>query len=866
MAYQPKSYRKFVATAATATLVAGVLAPAVSAASFTDVPERYQDAVDFVVSKGIQGFSDTQFGTGENIKRVDAAVMVAKVVGLDTENAPAAGFTDVPARAQGAVNALKAAGITSGKSTTSFGAQDLITRGELAIWIDRAFNLEGSADHNFTDVADRYAEAVEALVANEITQGVSATQFGVTQNAKRGDFAIFLHRASAEVTPVNPEVVGVSSINAAQVEIKFNKAVKASSVVDSDGTLKASVFTFTKVSGTGTVTVDDYSLATLSEDGKTLTVTASAGSFKSLNFVVTAPADTIEFEDGSFTGSYTSNVIATGDTVAPTVTGVTKLNATTVRVNFSEPLSGAGNWSFKFADGTTATVNPSTANIAKGYVDLTIDAGIDAGKEITATIIGAADYAGNLISPNPVTVSFSKGALDGTKPSVSTITPIGLNKVEIKFSEEVQGFGASDITVDGTPRTANDSTAALTGTEAIVTQDSSDKTKYVVEFVPFNSAGLHTIGLSANSVTDLSGEANNAFSRVIDFKADTVDPKLANSEVKVVDGTEYLYLTFDESVDAGNLTSLAATQVKDYVTVEGTINLSGLTAVTNTDEKQYRVALSGVQFDPDNGPAATIADGAEYTVSLTGAFEDKSNNDLGSTSVKFSRGADKDTGKPTIVKTVDNGESTPKIASNGIHVTANNKFQVTFNKAVDGASATNKANYVVNGATVKSATLLPNNIVEVTFEDDSITLGGLRNVTISGVKSSAGVVMDAYSTSEYFVENVRPVVTSASLVAQDQIKVVFSEAVDASKVTAADLDVFVGTTKEAETGKFNVTRVGSTGSTDKEFIITLDDALTATEYAQTLTVEIVHDTTNANSVIADENGNLVKTGVFTVSK
>ncbi|MFC5732009.1 S-layer homology domain-containing protein [Cytobacillus gottheilii] len=227
MAYQPKSYRKFVATAATATLVAGVLAPAVSAASFTDVPERYQDAVDFVVSKGIQGFSDTQFGTGENIKRVDAAVMVAKVVGLDTESAPAAGFTDVPARAQGAVNALKAAGITSGKSTTSFGAQDLITRGELAIWIDRAFNLEGSADHNFTDVADRYAEAVEALVANEITNGVSATSFGVTQNAKRGDFAIFLHRASN--VDAELEVVEVSAINAKTIEVDFNTAVEDTS-------------------------------------------------------------------------------------------------------------------------------------------------------------------------------------------------------------------------------------------------------------------------------------------------------------------------------------------------------------------------------------------------------------------------------------------------------------------------------------------------------------------------------------------------------------------------------------------------------------------------------------------------------------
>ena len=56
---------------------------------------KYQDAVDFLVSKGIKGKPDGTFGTHEPIKRVDAAVFVVKAIGLDTENAPASGFTDV---------------------------------------------------------------------------------------------------------------------------------------------------------------------------------------------------------------------------------------------------------------------------------------------------------------------------------------------------------------------------------------------------------------------------------------------------------------------------------------------------------------------------------------------------------------------------------------------------------------------------------------------------------------------------------------------------------------------------------------------------------------------------------------------------
>ncbi|WP_052343673.1 S-layer homology domain-containing protein [Bacillus massiliigorillae] len=195
-----KSYRKFVATAATATLVASAIAPLASAASFTDVAPKYKEAVDFLVSKGVDGLPGNKFGVNDNIKRVDAAVMIAKVLELDIKSAPASGFTDVPARAVEHVNALKAAGITNGKTTTKFDSHALITRGELAKWIQRGFELKGSSDLAFTDVAPSYKEAVTALVSNQITNGISEKQFGTNNPAKRGDYAIFLHKAS-QVTP-----------------------------------------------------------------------------------------------------------------------------------------------------------------------------------------------------------------------------------------------------------------------------------------------------------------------------------------------------------------------------------------------------------------------------------------------------------------------------------------------------------------------------------------------------------------------------------------------------------------------------------------------------------------------------------------
>ncbi|WP_050616487.1 S-layer homology domain-containing protein [Bacillus testis] len=192
MAYQPKAFQKFIAGAMAAALVAS---PTASAGTFTDVAPRYGEAVDFLLGYGIQGISTTKFGVPNEIKRVDAAIMLAKVLELDIENAPDSGFTDVPKRGVKYINALKEQGITVGKTTATFDAHSTITRGELAVWIQRGFGLEGDTQVYFSDVAPKYVEAVSALVENGITDGITETQFGTGKKAKRGDYAIFLMRA-----------------------------------------------------------------------------------------------------------------------------------------------------------------------------------------------------------------------------------------------------------------------------------------------------------------------------------------------------------------------------------------------------------------------------------------------------------------------------------------------------------------------------------------------------------------------------------------------------------------------------------------------------------------------------------------------
>ncbi|MCG3084087.1 MULTISPECIES: S-layer homology domain-containing protein [unclassified Anoxybacillus] len=957
MAYQPKSYRKFLAGTVSAAVVASAIAPVASAASFTDVAGSvHADDIATLVAKGyIKGYADGTFKPDQSLTRGEAAIIFSRILKDMGVTEKGAGFPDVPAEKAElaeAVAIVQAAGIMTGDEKGNFNPNANITREQMAKVLVEAFDLMKPADFvsNVTDLDKAASWAREYIQVLDATDVTLNTEFMPKQNVTRGQFASFVVRAmnvgvtaanitgvafvdlntlevtfngelkevkkedfaiegveiesvsikaaaaaeakttvvviktktaleegkaynvsykgqttdkaKVDVPVVTPKVESVSAINAAQLQVKFNKAVDKSTVVESDGTLVAGVVSVTKVDGTGSVTIDGTSLASLSEDGKTLTITVASGALNSMKYVVNVPANTVKATDGKYVEKYTSEVLTASDSTAPTVTKTETLNASTVRVYFSEPLSSAGNWTFKLADGSTAIVT-TTPNLAKGYVDLAIDSSVAAGKEITATIIGATDYANNLINPNPVTVKFTKGQLDGVKPTVTSVTALGLNKFEVKFSEEVQGFDGSDISIDG--GALNDISAGAPGTleagEAKVTQDATDKTKYTVELGTALSAGIHTVGIVANAVSDLSGEQNVAFSKVVEFKADTTAPKLVSSEVKKENGAEYLYLTFDESVTPGVVSSLTAKQVKDYVTTPGTIDLSGLTAVSGTDNKQYKVALNAVQFTPSGGSAASLSTGATYTVTLAN-FTDASGNALADTTVTFNRASDTDTNKPAIDTTYDNGESSPHVASNGIKVVDNDTIQVKFDRALDGATATNKFNYQVNGLTVESATLLPNNIVELKLAADTNALSGLRNVTISGVKSKDGVLMDTFTASEYFVENVKPYVTSATLITPNQIKVVFSEAVQVSTVTAEDLDVYVGSTQEAETAPFAVTQANS-GSTDKEFIITLTDDLTPAEYAQTITVKVVNGTTD---IIVDANNNKVKTGVVTVSK
>ncbi|MGN7408096.1 S-layer homology domain-containing protein [Sporosarcina sp. SAFN-010] len=166
--------------------------------NFIDVTPAYKDAVDYLVKNKItQGTSSTTFGISTKIKRIDAAIMLAKALGIEGFETSSSVYKDVPSRGFGAVNALSKRGIMKGKSDTLFGADSYLTRGEVALILTRAYSLDGTGTTtNFADVSSSYKNAVNALVKNNITQGKSPSLFGTTSSITRGEIAIFLYRAS----------------------------------------------------------------------------------------------------------------------------------------------------------------------------------------------------------------------------------------------------------------------------------------------------------------------------------------------------------------------------------------------------------------------------------------------------------------------------------------------------------------------------------------------------------------------------------------------------------------------------------------------------------------------------------------------
>lgn len=792
MAYQPKSYRKFVATAATATLVASAIAPAVGAASnFTDVAPKYKDAVDYLVVNNItQGTSDTLFGTHDNIKRGDLAIWLAKALKLDTTGAAASGFSDTKGtRYDAYVSVLKAKGYISGKSATEFAPNATVTRGEMAIMLSNAYDLKSDVATSFTDAVGNYKTAIQGLYAFGVTTGKSDTMFGTSMNITRGDLAIFLKRA-AEVVKT-PAVANVTVANGKELVVTFNQAVNKDKVAG-----KVSL-TDTK---TGSVA---WNNPVLSEDGKTLTLTvAGDGVIDVKDATLTVEPIETKADAKKSTVRYVS-LLTYSDNAAASVASV-KAEDTTAVIKFSEPVKDQGTVS---VNGTVT----SNYDLSADGKTLTVK-GLEAEKSYKVDLVGVRDFAGNLSNPISLSFTVSKPVVDNVKPTVAT--NVSGNKVTLNFSKAVTGTG--EVKIGNETITITNPASLPTGVTF-----SEDKKSLSIDTQLYNNGAIFGNNSFVNVTIKVSNftDGKNVMAEVTTtatLNADTKAPAFVSATAKA-DGT--ITVEFNEEVQVPNVNELTVTSIEGITQSPAkTFNVTAVKYLTVDGVTSKNKLVFTVDAPAASGDVAFEAEktyGVELAKDTVKDVYGKTNADA----VKFS------VTRPKAGTSVDPSA----VVKTDISVNANVITVVYSEDMTD--SAKNAANYTLGGKALPSNATVEfiNNRknVKITLPAGYVTATGDYNFVIGDVVAKSGNTVDptdvvssndGKSEALKLYETVAPTVNSKLTVnSSSQVVVSFSETVQSYDV---DND---GVAYEGITTKVNGTTVGAsyTVNGDGKLVVTL---------------------------------------------
>jgi methionine-rich copper-binding protein CopC len=832
MAYQPKSYKKFVATAATATLVASAVAPVALAAKpaseFSDVAPQYKEAVDYLIDNKIAaGKTPTTFGTAENIIRVDAAIWIAKATLTDGEisDAPASDFSDVPARGKIYVDALKFKGYVNGSDATTFNSYANISRGEVALILAEAYDIEGNvANNKFTDVNARYLAAVSALKDNGITTGKTSTSFGTGDAITRGELAIWVQRLELLGTD-KASVASATALNANQIEVRFNTTLNADTAVAKDAT-EVDNYSFSVPNATAA----KPSSAVLSADKKSVVLTF-ANSVEGANRLLVVEPIATEKKDAQgnvvVTEKY-SQVFNYTDTVKPVITSTSYANGK-VTLNFSENLSTLP--TAVRVNGTPVTAVAPGSDASKVVVTVALPAGSSA----SLFVAGAEDASTAKNEMDIFNGTVQAPGADTEKPRVASVVVTGQNTAKVTLSEDINSASIAATLQRGANQSAvtlTEDTTDKTGKTYNLTVDLNGDVAGDGIFSSTSTSESFTLFIAAEAMTDVTGNKNDFYSTTVTFVKDTSAPTLASTQVAA--NNERLEFTFNEALKVtGNDSSIIVTNSEGVrIPADATD-----TDLKLNDNKTYQV-------DVKYGAGALAA--GTYTVSIPADFfTDAYGNKTAAVSGTFTVGTatSTDTEKPTAT----------------VATTAKNQFTVTFNNGEEvTGSGIALSNYRLDGQALPVGTDIyftsaAKNQVVIQLPTNSVNIGDQQNgaaaiLTVSGVTDKAG---NSIATTNYNVvvkDNTAATVTSVQTLGTD-VYVTFNENL-ATPATGTDaVSVFNVTVNGIALTAEQVTDITAVNGNTKQVKFSLTTAPSATPV-----VSVKAD----QSALTDANGTLVK--------
>ena len=177
----------------------------ISAQRFTDVSKSFwaYDAIEKLSAKGIiNGYSDNSFLPDKNITREEFISIMVRFLGISIGD-KSCSFEDVPKDrwSYGYIAAAFSGGIVQGFSDDIFGAEELLTRQDMAVIVARAFGLADGAyeDNDFIDAAlisDYAAGSVKALKQRKIINGFDDNSFRPLDFTTRAEASMIMNNIS----------------------------------------------------------------------------------------------------------------------------------------------------------------------------------------------------------------------------------------------------------------------------------------------------------------------------------------------------------------------------------------------------------------------------------------------------------------------------------------------------------------------------------------------------------------------------------------------------------------------------------------------------------------------------------------------
>ncbi|MEZ5246859.1 MAG: S-layer homology domain-containing protein [Acidimicrobiales bacterium] len=187
------------------TLAASLTAIGPSAAADTPPPgghftdddtNIHEGAIEAIRAEGITtGCAPTRYCPDEPVTRGQMAAFLNRALHLPPATQPS-GFTDTTGTFRDDIERLRHAGITTGTSPTTYSTNDPVTRGQMAAFLNRALHLPPATQPSgFTDTTGTFRDDIERLRHAGITTGTSPTTYSPHRPVTRAEMATFLMRA-----------------------------------------------------------------------------------------------------------------------------------------------------------------------------------------------------------------------------------------------------------------------------------------------------------------------------------------------------------------------------------------------------------------------------------------------------------------------------------------------------------------------------------------------------------------------------------------------------------------------------------------------------------------------------------------------